>query len=156
VSPFCAVVGCEGTITPELLNGYERFYEILVNDGKALRAEAELQAAVTQSAGTRFRLFSAEYAFASGYADYFRKTHDPKNQAERIARYRQVLEHIHEQNGDPTPTTDTEIYTYLQHAEDTLLPQFFEKFFACAEIPDNKSRFDYASIVRRAREAALA
>jgi hypothetical protein len=118
VSPFCAVVGCEGTIyTPELLNGYERFYEILVNDGKALRAEAELQAAVTRSAGTRFRLLSAEYAFASGYADYFRKTHDLKNQAERIARYRQVLEHIREQNGDPTPTTDTEILTYLQHAE---------------------------------------
>jgi hypothetical protein len=111
-------------------------------------------AAVTQSAGTRFRLFSAEYGFTLAYAHYFRKNYDAKNKAERIARLRQELEFIRQQKGDPTPTTDTEIETRLQHAEDRLLREFFEKFFACVEIPDNKTRFDYTSMVRRAREAA--
>jgi hypothetical protein len=85
-----------------------------------------------------------------------KKNYDPKNKADRIARYRQVLDYIRQQKGDPTPTTDAEIDAYLQHAEDTVLREFFEKFFACVEIPDNQTRFDYPSMVQRAREAASA
>jgi hypothetical protein len=59
-------------------------------------------------------------------------------------------------NGNPTPSTEAEIDAYLRQAENTALGDFFEKFFACCEIPENKTRFNYASIVQRARAATSA
>jgi hypothetical protein len=153
--PFSAVVGCEGKIyTSELLNGYERFYEILVNDGKALRAEAALQAAVTESAGTQFRLFSAERAFGLVYANVNRINYDPDIRRERIAFYRRELDRMRALNGTLTPSTDAEVDAYLQQAEEKTLREFFGTFFACRKMPENVTRFDYASIARRALAAA--
>ena len=153
--PFTAVVGCQGTIrTSELLDGFERFYEIIVNEGKGLAAEAALQAAVSKSAGTQFRLLSAAHAFASVYANVHRVNSDTQRRRAQIDSYRRHLDRMKALQGNLNPTTEKEISDLLLKTEEDTLRRFFESFFACAQIPENRSRFDYASVSKRARAAA--
>lgn len=153
--PFSAVVGCEGTVyTSELLNGFERFYEILINNGKARRAESELQAAVTKSSGTKFKLFSCEYAFEQVYANVMRVNRDAGIRAQRIEHYRLQLDRFNALNGNLTPSSPAEIDRVLRETEAKTLRDFYTKFFAITEISENATRFPLKQMVARASAAA--
>jgi hypothetical protein len=63
-----------GLYTSELINGYEVFYEILINHGNATKAEKAFQEKVA-SVDAKFRLFTCEWAFPRVYANVMRVNH---------------------------------------------------------------------------------
>jgi hypothetical protein len=148
VCPFCAVVGCEGGIlTAELLDGYEQFYEILINEGKARKAERALQAAVTKSADTRFRFFTCERAFRTVCKSIKAHNRGPATRAQEIPQLRRELDRQRALHGNLTPSTDAEIEVIRKNAETKTLQDYFRKFYGVAEIPENLNRFNFDAII---------
>jgi hypothetical protein len=140
--PFSAVVGCEGSIyTRELLDGFEKFYTILINEGKASKAIRALQGCVVDSTGTKFTFLPAERAFRQVQQQIRVINSDPKLRKERIAYYRNELQRLRTIDRNLQPTTKTEIEKLLMSVERGEMRAFHENFFGLREIPENAARF---------------
>jgi hypothetical protein len=157
VRPFSACLGCEGEIfTDELLNGYKQFYDILINEGRALKALALLQAAAPGHPETRFSLLTCQRAFESVYSHNYRVRHAPGHEARRVEFYRRIADKNRALNGDLRPTDPAEIARILASADEKFLRRFYMNFLAIGEIPENAQRFDYYGMRERAIAAATA
>jgi hypothetical protein len=82
-APFAGLLGCAGTVgTPELLDGLEAFYGILISEGKGTKAVAALQKAITKSSA-KFDLLTCEGIFAQICLEMYREALSPEYLAEQ-------------------------------------------------------------------------
>jgi hypothetical protein len=142
-APFVAVLGCDRkAYTDELLAGFTAFYPALVSTGKAEQALQALQAKI--ASGAKFDLFTAASAFRGTYKIVRQQTSDPAALPERRKRIREQLQQEATRRGVGAPVvTDSQIDQTLRLTELPTLRQFHEAFFACEELPANRTRFPF-------------
>ncbi len=149
--PFAALVGCDDTITtPELLEGFDRFYLTLVKSKNGTAALAALQTAVIRS-NARFGMPTAETIFMGTVQKVTAQSADPTLRALRVKRLREFIDKIFAKAGRRLNLTDRVLEKALLDQELVTLRHFYERFFDTARIPSNLKRYDFAKMLEFAR-----
>jgi type I site-specific restriction endonuclease len=122
-------------------DGYPR----LIETGSAQIALAALRAQI--ASGAEFRLFTAPQAFRGSYEIVRDQNTDPVKLAARKLQIREQLRQEAQRRGVSTPSvSDQQILEALRSSEAPVLLKFYEAFFACEDIPKNRTRFPYEQL----------
>jgi len=150
-APFAGLLGCAGLVsTPELLDGLEAFYSILISEGNGSKALEALQNAVTISSA-KFDLLTCEGIFAQICLEMYLENFSPAYLAEKKLLIKGKAEKLRKESGQNLPLNEKELDNAFGRELEEGLRAFHSAFFALDLVPENKERFNFESITAAAR-----
>jgi hypothetical protein len=143
--PFSRVIGCDHkAFTAELFEGFYSFYEVLVKTGSGKLALEALTAQISSDA--RFSFIRAEDAFREVYRLVLEQYRSPGFIDEMRKRHLAAIESQPDLfRGKKISSADIDIAFAISDFMN--LREFHERFFGCAEVPLNRTRFPLEKLI---------
>ena len=145
--PAAGLIGCQGSVTtPELIEGFDRFYATLLTNGNGDQACHALQSAIVSSPA-KFAFVDAGKLFCLYTNLAMQGGRDPAEMPNRVARIRALL--FQKLSAEElAKLRDEQIVAVFGSRQNVTLRQSYDAFFATAEVPNNLKRFPFDDILR--------